>query len=178
MSYHSSKTKAEIFDAKYATANDEAHVELRQIAADNLQPFACHSAGGGSEYVYIGDFKIRFADHENISSKHDYPDVNCVDRNLSDAELIGIRAKIGYPEMAKKTALAKYVGLTVPALKKHLTPDCYEQVVVDPINYPNIKYEFVRVTPALDLLTQAGVTKRVPIAQETWSVEDYHPGYY
>jgi hypothetical protein len=178
VSLHSSRAKADVFDYDYAIGCDEAHPSLRLIAAEKLQLFTRHMAGGGSEYVYIGEnMKIRFADHANVSSKHDIPDYNCVNRELTDEELTKVRTTTSYPELVKKTALAVHVGCTVPTLKKILTPECYESIVVDPFNYPNTRYEFVRVEAALGRLTAAGLTKRIPVAQETWSEEDYHPGY-
>lgn len=40
--------------------------------------------GGGSLYIFAGEIKIRFADHENTSPSHDEPDYKIVDGDLDD----------------------------------------------------------------------------------------------
>src|ERR1700728_1980823 len=60
---HRTASRAEVF-----LRNDtKRFADLRQIAAEKLLPFSFHQAGGGSEYIVLGDLKIRFADHEHES---------------------------------------------------------------------------------------------------------------
>src|SRR5439155_25104043 len=124
----------------------ERHVVLRWAAAMKLNRFTCHVAGGGSEYVYIEDLKIRFAGHENTTCQYEVPDVNVVGRrSLTAEEHEHIVACIRYPKLCRKTAFAKHVGLTVPKLKKFLTAACYEDVCENPLQYPNTMTQYVRV---------------------------------
>ncbi len=37
--------------------------QLRLLSASKLQVYTEHYAGKGSKYIYIGDFKIRLANH-------------------------------------------------------------------------------------------------------------------
>ena len=174
MSISSSIPRPHVFDPD----DDLAYPELRRIAASKLQPFRYHQSGGGSEYVYIGDTKIRFADHKNTSRKHTDPDLNIVDSDeLTGEQLREIEKATYYPELCQKTAFAKHVGLTVPKLKKLLTSQCYKSVCLDP-EYPNTYTELVIVRVALERVRADGIMAAIPIAQERWSDEDYHPGYY
>lgn len=172
MSRYYSRLRAELFDRASAEAANEYHIELREIAASKLCHFTRHLAGGGSEYVSVGDLEIRFADHSNWSVYRDRPDYNIIHRYLNEKEIEDIRSRVDYPELLKKTVLALAVGLTVPKLKKLLSPDCYESVVLDD-NYPNTKYELVRVQEALATLKKEGIAPKFPVAQEIWSEEDY-----
>jgi hypothetical protein len=172
MSVQRDHERARIFCESEITG--QRFAALRKLAAEHLQRFFFHHAGGGSEYIEIGDLKIRFADHENTSRWRDAPDVNIVGQDdLPEEQMRNVQRSVEYPELVKKSVLALHVGLSVPKLKKLLTPDCYESVVVDPENYPNTEYEFVRLRPALDQLAAAGIETRLPVAQETWSEEDY-----
>jgi len=166
--------RAEVFAPK----ENERHIELRRIAATKLQNFTCHVAGHGSEYAFIGDVKIRFADHETTSKFHEGPDYNIVKGHLTTEQITEIERGIEYPRIARKLAFAKHVGLTVPKLKKLLTTDCYEDVCLDPMNYPNTMTQFVVVKKAFAVLKAAGITSRIPVAQERWTAEDYAgPGW-
>ena len=150
---------------------DERYLELRQIAANKLLTFHSHDAGKGSRYVTIGRLKIRFADHENTSPHHDQPDYNCVDRELTKNKLREIN-RLTYPTLCRKTAFAMHVGLTIQKLKKLLDDSCYEQVCENP-DYPNTYTQYVKVADALAKISAAGITVRIPIAQERWTEEDY-----
>ncbi len=176
MSFQSRTYKAEIFVPK----KDERYVELRQLAAKKLNTFRNHVAGHGTEYVYLGgelETKIRFSDHENTSRLHDEPDINIVGRNkLTPEELQELEEEVNYPRLCKKTAFAKHCGLTIQRLKKLLTAECYEKVCEDPIYYPKTHTEFVIVEQAFKILEQQGITERHPVAQETWTAEDYTGG--
>jgi hypothetical protein len=163
--------KAAEFDAEAAAR--QRHPELRRIAASKLATFHSHEAGKGSHYVTLGDsVKVRFADHENTSTFHERPDYNCVRRKLTPEEIAEIKERVLHPVLCKKAAFAKHVGMTVPALKKLLDASCYEDVCENP-EYPNTFTQYVRVTEALKCVDAAGITTRVPVAQERWTVEDY-----
>jgi hypothetical protein len=139
MSVQRDHERARIFCESEITG--QRFAALRKLAAEHLQRFFFHHAGGGSD--------------------------------LPEEQMRNVQRSVEYPELVKKSVLALHVGLSVPKLKKLLTPDCYESVVVDPENYPNTEYEFVRLRPALDQLAAAGIETRLPVAQETWSEEDY-----
>lgn len=156
------------------------YYELRKLAARTLNPVTVHRAGGGSEYVYIGDdllrgpvITVRFADHENISFQRDTPDYNCVNRELTREELTEIENDLRYPDLAMKVAFAKHVGLSVPKLKKMLDHTCLENVCPDPFNYPNTLKELVVTGPAIQKIADSGITTRLPVKQERWQEEDY-----
>ena len=151
---------------------DQLHFELRAAAAAKLNKFTRHVAGGGSEYVYVEDEKLRFANHENTSRFYDAPDHNVVGRDLDEAELSAIIERIKYPRLCKKTAFAMHLGLTVPKLKKLLTPECYESVCENPY-YENTFTEYIVVEKALAEAEKHGITARIPVAQERWTEEDY-----
>ena len=150
--------------------------KLRFIAASKLCQFRYHSAGKGSQYIFIGDdddwIKIRFADHENTSSQHEEPDYNFVNDNPSDDDLREIEARVTYPFSCKKVAFAKHVGLSVPKLKKLLHPECYTEICENR-DYPNTYTEVVRIAEALTCLDSHGIQNRIPIMQETESEETY-----
>ena len=165
------KTKAIVFEwAK----GDEADMfeRLRHAAASKLCVYIEHGAGGGSSYVTIGDIKLRFANHENTSSKYEEPDYNFVKEYPTEEELQCIIGDIGYPKVCKKTAFAMHVGLTIPKMKKLLSPACFEEVCEDEY-YENTYTQYVVVAAALEILAAAGVTDRIPIRQESYSVEDF-----
>lgn len=156
---------------------NQRYVEMRAAAAAKLNEFHSHDAGGGSEYVTVGELKIRFADHENISAYSHKPDYNIVKLELTKEELSAIIARITYPYLCKKTVLAMHLGLTVPKLNKLLTDDCYENVCENPEAYPNTFTQYVRVERALQKATEAGMMDRIPIMQERWTAEDYNGKY-
>jgi hypothetical protein len=146
--------------------------QLRYAAASKLNRFHTHSAGGGSFYVTIDDFKLRFSNHANTSSMHEEPDLNIVDRELTDQDVARVIEQIKYPDVVKITALAMHVGLTVPKLKKLLTDSCYTEVCENP-EYPNTFTRYVYTAKALNLVTKHGITERIPIKQESASEEDH-----
>lgn len=147
---------------------------LRFAAAAKLCRWTEHSAGGGSTYITIGDsLKIRFADHERTSTRYQAPDFNFINRHPSEDEIQEIIRRIRYPSVCKKTAFAMHVGLTVPKLKKMLAATgCFEDVCENEA-YPLTYTEYVTVDAALDVLDEIGITERIPIRQESCSVEDY-----
>jgi len=180
MSVHSQKLKIQSFQLR--TDEDDCYERLRFAAASKLCQWHEHQAGKGSNYIAIGDetvgdsLKLRFADHENTSERHDSPDFNFVDRDPTDEECAKIIESIHYPRLCKKTAFAKHVGLTVPKLRKMLPPDkypnCYEDVCENDY-YSNTSTQYVSVAAALDVLQSLGVTERLPVRQESYSEEDY-----
>jgi hypothetical protein len=77
----------------------------------------------------IGNYlKLRFAAHPNTSVKHGEPDFNFVSRAPTYAEFQEIESRMQTATLCKKTAFSKHIGLTVPKLKKLLTPECFEDV--------------------------------------------------
>lgn len=169
---HFHKVRPEIFVWR-GHAND-LFERLRFAAAARLCRWTEHAAGGGSTYIFVGDsLKIRFADHENTSTRYQAPDFNFVNRHPNEDELQDIIRRIAYPSVCRKTAFAMHVGLTVPKLKKLLAAQwCFEDVCENDA-YPFTYTEYVSVDAAFDVLDEAGVTERIPIRQESFSVEDY-----
>jgi hypothetical protein len=168
---HRKKAKAEVF--RWPNGCDDWIERLRHAAACKLCVWHEHLAGGGSGYVTIDDsLTLRFADHENTSAQHDPPDFNFVRRQPNEEELQEIVSLIEYAELCKKTAFAMHVGLTVPKLKKLLTPECLEAVCEDEY-YANTFTEYVKVATALETLEAAGIKERIPVRQEVYSHEDY-----
>lgn len=169
---HSRKPKIAIFKVNESQTTSVID-RLRYAASCKLCVWHHHRAGGGSLYITIGDtFKLRFADHQNTSSKYNEPDFNFVKRTPTEQEVLEIEARIQYPRLCKKTALAKHVGLTVPRLKKLLTPECFKNVCENGA-YPNTLTQYVVVAVALAELEIAGITERIPVLQEIYSQEDY-----
>jgi hypothetical protein len=154
----------------------KAYDKLRFFAASKLCQFRYHEAGKGSRYIFIGDdddwIKIRFADHENTSSQHEEPDYNFVNDGPSEDDLREIEARVTYPFSCKKVAFAKHVGLSVPKLKKLLYPECYTEICENR-DYPNTFTEVVQISEALNCLDSHGIKTRIPIMQETESMETY-----
>src|SRR5437667_7602871 len=169
---HRNKAKAEVF---LWTKGRETDIfeRLRYAAACKLCMWHEHQAGGGSSYVTIGgSLKLRFADHENTSAQYKEPDFNFVNRTPTEQELQEIVDRIQYPRLCKKTAFAMHVGLTVPRLKKLLKLECFEDVCENEA-YPNTFTEYVVVATAFETLETVGITERIPVWQELYSVEDY-----
>jgi len=148
---------------------------LKYAAACKLCTYEEHEAATGSVYVTIDNsLQLRFADHEAPRSKlsvSDFVVYDFVNRDPTEEELQDILDLIDYPHTCKKTILAMHVGLTVPRLKKLLTPHCYN-VVNEVGNFygRTRQVEVVAVREALDLLQQAGIRERKPIRQETYTV--------
>lgn len=173
------KAKAEVF--QWTEPKSDPWERLRLAAASKLCVWHEHLAGGGSHYITIGELgaydkgflKLRFADHANTSWQHGPPDFNFVNRHPTDQEVIKIGDQIQYPRLCKKTAFAMHVGLTVPKLKKLLTPDCYDDLCENEA-YPNTYTQYVVIATALNAVEAAGVTERIPIRQELYSMEDYN----
>lgn len=169
---HRDKARAEVFQWREEQESDTFE-PLRCAAACKLCMWHEHHAGGGSIYVTIGDsLKLRFADHENTSRQYGQPDFNFVNRIPTEQEIREIVSQIRYPSLCKKTAFAMHVGLTVPKLKKLLTPECLEDVCENE-EYPNTYTEYVVVATALEKLEAAGVKERIPVQQELVTMEDY-----
>ena len=175
MSLHKRSTKI----ATALPPCDDFTRDVWTACAEHMQPYSRHSAGGGSYYVYAGDVKIRFADHENTSAYYDEPDFNfiggCTTNDLK--EIVAAVKAEGYPRIAKKTVVAKHLGLTTPKLKKLLAdhPEAYEEVCENEY-YSNTYTEYVAVAVALRIATEAGFTARVPVffgqdCEEDYSVE-------
>lgn len=169
---HRRKAKVEVLNWKDGQETNFFD-RLRYASARKLCIWNQHRAGGGSLYVTIGEsLKLRFADHENTSAYHCAPDYNFVNRDPTEQELIEIEARIQHARLCKKTAFAKHVGLTVPKMKKLLTPDAYEKVCENQA-YRNTYTEFVVVAIAYARLELAGITDRLPVPQEFYGSEDY-----
>ncbi|HLG15398.1 MAG TPA: hypothetical protein VJH03_12980 [Blastocatellia bacterium] len=167
---HRNKAKAEVF---HWTKGRETLERLRYAAACKLCMWHEHQAGGGSCYVTIGgSLKLRFADHENTSAQYGEPDFNFVKRTPTEQELQEIVARIQYARLCKKTAFAMHVDLTVPKLKKLLKPECFEGVCENQA-YPTTFTEYVVVATAFETLETVGITERIPVRQELYSMEDY-----
>ena len=174
--FHRRKIKPQYFDwgSNYEPSVFE---QLQYAAACKLCVWHEHESGSGSAYITIGDrLKLRFADHKKTSAQYDQPDFNFVDREPTEQEVKIIIEKIQYARLCKKTAFAMHVGLTVPKLKKLLTPSCYE-LVCENEAYPNTLTEYVIVAAALELLETAGENNRIPVRQELYTLEDYYGGY-
>lgn len=149
---------------------------LKFIAAKTLNEFKFHKAGGGSKYVYIGDLKIRFADHENISTRHEPPDYNIVNRKISESEISEIEERVAIPKYCMQRAFGMHVGLTLQKVKKLVPENCYEEIVLNP-KYTNTFTKVIKPLEALPVLEDHGYSERIPIRQETYSVETFW-GYY
>lgn len=176
MSVQSARAKAVRFEWQKGY-EDDVYEQLRHAAASKLCTYREHSAGGGSLYIIIDDtLKLRFADHENISSVHEPPDYNFVNEDPSEEELKEIITNIEYPKLCKKLAFAMHVGLSAQKLKKILPPEeyphCYEEVCENDY-YFNTKTQFVVVAAALAELEKKQIMTRIPVRQETLSEEDY-----
>ncbi len=165
------KAKAKVFERKQGQEPD-IFDRLRYAAACKLCLWHEHQAGGGSIYISIGTLVLRFADHERLSTKHDYPDYNFVNDTPTEAEIEMIVQEIDYPELCRKTALALHVGLTVPRLTRLLTPECFKDVCEDE-NYPNTYTQQVVLATAFLKLAEAGITERIAVSQEIRTYEDY-----
>jgi len=150
--------------------------QLRLLSASKLQVYTEHYAGKGSKYIYIGDFKIRLANHVNTSKYYSTPDLNIVGRKLNEEDLLVIKEKVNYPEYCKQGVFSKHVGLTIPKLKKLLPNSCYEDVVENDYYY-NTKTKMIQPLQALDILAGLGFNERIPVLQEVKSVEDYNGDY-
>jgi len=169
---HRQKAKAEVFYWKEGQETDFIE-RLRFAAARKLCVWREHRAGGGSFYLTIDkSLKLRFADHENTSAQYSEPDFNFVDRTPTEQEILEIEARIQYARLCKKTAFATHVGLTVPKLKKLLTTECFEDLCENEA-YPNTLTQYVVVASAFARLDAAGITERIPVRQELYSLEDY-----
>lgn len=172
MSRHKSTNKIHLYASP---DHPDAFDRIKAKCALKLQPYSTHTAGGGSYYVYAGDVKIRFADHEETSSAYERPDYNIIDGDLDDDTIEEILDDIDYPELAKKTVMAKHLGLTVPKLKPLLAPhesECYEDVCENEA-YPNTYTEYVVVSKALQVAQDNGIATRLPVAFGCDSEEDY-----
>lgn len=145
---------------------------LRDIAASKLCTYHEHVAASGSVYITIDDWPtLRFADHETTSPRHRSPDFDFVRRAPTEDEFNEIADLVDYPNWCKKTPFARHVGLTVPKMKSLLTPDCYKTLVEDGYYFGTFrKIEVVVVATALETLRQAGITKRIPVPQESFSM--------
>jgi hypothetical protein len=168
-----STTKTEL----YSFANNpNIYEKLKYYAYSKLLTYKIHKAGKGSVYIYVGELKIRFADHENTSIHHDEPDFNIVRRGLTEEELKEIVEKLEYPELSKQKAFALHVRLTIPKLKKLLPADCFEQVILDEY-YFNTYTTMIKVKESLAILESMGINDRLPVRQQTNSYEDYAGGF-
>jgi hypothetical protein len=166
------KGRPEMYEYSELTEGDYFE-ELRYAAAQKLCIWHEHEAGGGSRYIMIGDsLTLRFADHANTSNRYETPDFNFVKSSPTEAEFKQIVDLIQYPKLAKKTAFAMHVGLTVPKLKSMLSPSCYEDYCENEA-YPNTYTQFINVEIALQTLSQQNVNTKIPIKQEIYSDEDY-----
>ena len=142
---------------------------LRFAAAQKICCWEEHIAGSRLRYITIdSSIKLRFADHENTSMIRSRPDFNFVNRLPTEDEFLEIESRLSYSKLCKKTAFAMHVGLTVPKLKKLLTPECYQTKCTD-IREP-LK-ELVVVSSAFEKLEYYGVHSRIPVRQESDSVE-------
>ena len=95
--------------------------KLEFIASKKLQTIEIHHSASGSEYITIAEkIKIRIANHEQISSKHDKPDYNLVNKGISLDIIREIEEKIDYPELVSQQVFSWHVGVTIPKLKKVL----------------------------------------------------------
>jgi len=155
----------------------DSYEQLRYHAASKLVIYKGHRAGKGSYYIYIGDIKIRFSDHQETSEQYNEPDYNIVNRKLKQEEIEEIRTRLSYPEYCKQRAFSLHVNTTIPKLKKILSANCYEDRVENH-NYPNTTTKFIVVEQALKELRELGISDRIPIRQEMYSNEDYSGGYY
>lgn len=174
MSIQKRKTTIDIYTRP---AKPDCEDLIREACALHLQPYSTHCAGGGSYYIYAGDVKIRFADHDETSRLYDPPDFNLVNEGLDDETTEDIIGMIDYPELAKKTVVAKHLGITVPKLRKLLEPYaalCYEDVCENEA-YPNTYTQYVVVEEALRVASESGIPTRVPIECGVATFEDYHP---
>ena len=172
MSLHKRSTKI----ATALPPCDDFTRDVWTACAEHMQPYSRHLAGGGSYYVYGGDVKIRFADHDNTSAYYDDPDFNFVGGCTTDdlKEIVAAIQEEGYPRLAKTTVVAKHLGLTTPKLKNLLAehPEAYEEICENGA-YPNTYTEYVDVAVALEIATEAGITARLPVFFGQNSEEDY-----
>jgi hypothetical protein len=170
---HKQKAKAEVFQWPKGGEVD-VFERLRFAAASKLCVWHQHGAGGGSRYVFVGDsLKLRFANHANTSAQHAQPDYNFVNRDPTDEDVLTIAGRMVYPKLCRQTAFALHTKLTVPKLKKLLLSDCFEDVCENE-HYPNTVTKFIIVEAALNSLTSQGISERVPVRQEIYSIEDYN----
>lgn len=164
-----SETKTELYNF---SGSPDSFEKLRYIAANKLQPYTEHSAGQGSYYIYIGNLKIRIADHENTSRRFPKPDINIINRRLSDEDVEYIAEKVTYPNNCKQKAFSLHVNKTIPYLKKTLPEDCFLKIVENPY-YSNTYTTVIIINRALEYLEKLGVLDRRPVRQETYSFEDF-----
>jgi hypothetical protein len=129
-------------------------------------------AGQGSCYIYLGEVKIRIADHINTSNQYGEPDFNIVDRQLSDTDVEIISQQIDYPKNCKQKAFSLHVNKTIQFLKKILPEKCYDNIVENDL-YPNTYTKVIKVKEALAHLQKEGIFDRFPVRQETYSYEDF-----
>lgn len=166
------KVKAKLYERKHEQESDILE-PLRYAAACKLCTWHEHAAGGGSQYITIGkSLVLRFADHENVSREHSYPDHNFVNEVPTAEDIAMIVQQIVYPELCRKTSFALHVGLTVPRLKRLLTPECFRDVCEND-RYPNTSTQQIVCAIAFQVLVDAGVTARIPVSQELQTFEDY-----
>ncbi len=165
-----SRTKKAVVYVSPPAEEQDFLERLRFAAAQKICCWEEHIAGSGSRYITIdSSIKLRFADHENTSMMRSRPDFNFVNRLPTEDEFLEIESRLSYSKLCKKTAFAMHVGLTVPKLKKLLTPECYQTVCTDGVR--GHYTEFVVVDSAFEKLECYGVHSRIPVRQESDSVE-------
>ncbi len=142
---------------------------IRQACAKVIQPCCIYEAAGGSQYIRAGSITIRISDHSNTSRNFEVPTYNFLNTDIDDlprSDINKIIRSIRYPRLAKKTIVAKHLGITVPKLKtlftSHDRSEVYEDVCESEF-YRNTFTEFVKVDKALDLATKQGIKTRLPI---------------
>jgi hypothetical protein len=148
--------------------------KLEFIASKKLQTIEIHHSASGSEYITIAEkIKIRIANHEQISSKHDKPDYNLVNKGISLDIIREIEEKIDYPELVSQQVFSWHVGVTIPKLKKVLSAECYEDVCENP-NYPNTFRKCIKTKMALKEIKAIGYNETIPVLMKILSFEDYN----
>jgi hypothetical protein len=166
------KIKNNITEKYIYKGEKDIYEQLRYFAASKLNVYAEHQAGKGSYYITIGDLKVRFSNHENTSKSYENPDINVVNRNITYDEIEEIKQRIHYPSFSKQRVFGMHVGLTIPKLKKILPNDCFREIAENPM-YPNTFTTFIVVDKSLSFLEEIGIVNRIPIRQETYSIEDF-----
>jgi hypothetical protein len=127
-----------------------------------------HESMGGSVYQQIkpefdfpvlhnecdeGSYTIRYADHDNVSRLPGKGRADWMFLAGKEEEWSAILDSVNFSDLlrwqlVKKTVLAKLLGVTVPALKKRLSPDSYDYVVENS-NYPNSPTQVVNLDLAI-----------------------------
>lgn len=153
-------------------SSNDSYEELRFLAASKLLEYSEHTSASGSCYISIGDLIIRITDHQYTSSRHDMPDYNLVNKELSDEDVKEIERRLDFPEYSKQKAFSLFVNQTIHTLKKILPPYCYDKIIENEF-YSNTYITVIKVKEALDFLAMQNINDRNPVRQETYSCEDY-----